>query len=71
MTGAESICNRATRVCSTNVPDASEAGDRDLKRGGDGHMETRKGMTSLSVMQRVSLAMALLLLLSVGVFCSG
>jgi hypothetical protein len=34
-------------------------------------METRKRMTSLSVMQRMSLAMALLLLLSVGVFRSG
>lgn len=33
-------------------------------------METKKRMTSLSVMQRVSLAMALLLLLSVGVFRS-
>ncbi|MGA2632058.1 MAG: DUF2950 domain-containing protein [Terriglobia bacterium] len=53
------------------MPDASEAGDRDLNRGRDGHMATRRRMTSLRVMQRVTLAMAFLLLLSVGVFRSG
>ncbi len=71
MIGADSFPSRATRICSANIPDPSEAGEKDLKRGRDGRMQTKERMTSRSVRQCVILATALLLLLFMSASRSG
>jgi hypothetical protein len=71
MTGADNIRNHATRLHSTNVPDACETAERDLKRGRDGRMETKKRTTSLGVRRYLTPATALLFLLSVGILRGG
>src|ERR1019366_6991618 len=59
------------QITEMSITHYSRAGERDLGREGDERMETKKQPTSLSLRRRLTLAIALLLLLAVGSFRKG